>query len=128
MSTIRMPKVLADKWLAALRSGEYQQGVEELESQNEDGSSSYCCLGVLQVVADGKVQPYDERSADTGDDDELPTSKWLKARGIVFLDSNRKDCCNPHLPTLNKAAAEANDTGVSFVRIADAIEDTLETY
>lgn len=103
--------------------------MEELESYNEDGSSSYCCLGVLQVVADGKVQTHDERSTDTGgDDDELPTRKWLEAHGIVFLDSNKKASCNPHLPTLDKAAAEANDAGFSFVRIADAIEDTLETY
>lgn len=39
---------LKDKWLAALRSGEYQQTRSALK--NEDG---YCCLGVLAHVYSG---------------------------------------------------------------------------
>lgn len=36
-----------DEWVAALRSGEYQQGPGALCKVNDDGSRRYCCLGVL---------------------------------------------------------------------------------
>ena len=39
------------KWVAALRSGEYQQGFAYLQQVIESGSSRYCCLGVLCRVA-----------------------------------------------------------------------------
>lgn len=38
-----MKKVVADKWVAALRSGEYDQGIGRLRSHND----TYCRLGVL---------------------------------------------------------------------------------
>lgn len=38
-----MHKEWADKWVAALRSGEYKQGFGELKANN----NSFCCLGVL---------------------------------------------------------------------------------
>lgn len=37
------------KWLAALRSGEYQQGRYRIRTPD----SRYCCLGVLADVLDG---------------------------------------------------------------------------
>jgi hypothetical protein len=39
------------KWLEALRSGRYTQGTGALQSVHEDGSRSFCCLGVLCEVA-----------------------------------------------------------------------------
>lgn len=36
-----MKKDAADKWVAALRSGEYDQGIGRLRSHND----TYCCLG-----------------------------------------------------------------------------------
>jgi hypothetical protein len=41
-----MEQELKDKWLAALRSGNYQQTTDSL---HKDGA--YCCLGVLCTVA-----------------------------------------------------------------------------
>ena len=41
------PEVKA-KWVAALRSGEYEQGTEMLRP----GENTYCCLGVLADVVD----------------------------------------------------------------------------
>lgn len=43
---------LKTKWCAALRSGEYKQGICSLYNIEEDGSHSYCCLGVLNSVRD----------------------------------------------------------------------------
>jgi hypothetical protein len=36
-----------DDWLAALRSGEYEQGQRRLRREYPDGTTEYCCLGVL---------------------------------------------------------------------------------
>lgn len=45
-----MNKELKQKWVAALRSGEYKQGKGKL-LYHENGETSYCCLGVLCEVA-----------------------------------------------------------------------------
>jgi hypothetical protein len=36
-----------EKWIKALRSGEYQQGRHGLRREDSTGNVSYCCLGVL---------------------------------------------------------------------------------
>lgn len=48
-----MDRVLKDKWVTALRSGQYVQGVGELKTK--DGK--YCCLGVLCEVAGWPIRP-----------------------------------------------------------------------
>jgi hypothetical protein len=42
-----MPKEFLEKWLKALRSGEYKQGEDLLYNPKEQ---SYCCLGVACVI------------------------------------------------------------------------------
>lgn len=45
-----MDAALKEKWVKALRSGEYEQGTDIFEH-----GGKYCCLGVLAaVVADGR--------------------------------------------------------------------------
>lgn len=44
-----MKQELKDKWIAALRSGEYQQGRAQLY---DEATGAFCCLGVLCKVAD----------------------------------------------------------------------------
>jgi hypothetical protein len=125
MKTIRMPKDLADKWLSALRSGEYKQGKGQLCTyDNIDGSPRYCCLGVLEHVVDGKVEEY----GDTMDSSlSHPSIGWLYTNDIVFKDEY--PMMNPWLPSLNTSAANANDSGkYTFNQIADAIELALETF
>jgi hypothetical protein len=41
-----MNKEIADKWIEALRSGEYEQGIASLQS-----GGRFCCLGVLCDLA-----------------------------------------------------------------------------
>lgn len=43
-----MDKERKAKWVAALRSGEYEQGSGILHDKD---TNKYCCLGVLHVVA-----------------------------------------------------------------------------
>lgn len=119
---IKMPKEMWEKWDNALRSGEYMQGKEKLES-----NGCYCCLGVLQMVVDGKV----ERNAGKVSKD-LPTYNWLRKNNITFRTHNfygsiRNNDVSPTLPTLDCPAHVANDSGkYDFVQIADAIKATVE--
>ena len=57
MNDVMNPEIKA-QWLAALRSGEYQQTNGALRREQPDGSVGYCCLGVLcEVLAkDGKIE------------------------------------------------------------------------
>lgn len=41
-----MKKEIADQWIAALRSGKYQQGFNVLRMNDE-----FCCLGVLSEIS-----------------------------------------------------------------------------
>jgi len=44
----RLPKIFTEKWLVALRSGDFKQGKDTLFDSVND---TYCCLGVGCVVA-----------------------------------------------------------------------------
>lgn len=44
---------LEDKWVAALRSGNWKQGTWSLKNGDK-----YCCLGVLYEIAGGKWDSY----------------------------------------------------------------------
>lgn len=45
----KLPIAFKEKWVAALRSGKYNQGKHELYSGEDE--NSYCCLGVACRVA-----------------------------------------------------------------------------
>lgn len=117
MKHIKMPRELADKWLKALRGGKYKQGFNKLHTRGHrrDGDT-YCCLGVLQMVADGKTESH-----------ILPTIKWLKNHEIVFLEEWGDEGRDPFLSGLGDYASKCNDSGLSFEFIADAIEDEIES-
>ena len=116
--TVRMPQPLLDKWLAALRSGEFKQGVGMLCNHEPWVGNSYCCLGVLQMVQSGRTE--------TGG---VPSADWLWRNGIKFSNkTNPKYGLYPWLPILKTDAINANDGGVSFSRIADALEACSEGF
>lgn len=118
--TIRMPKELLEKWLAALRSGEYKQCAGLLT----DDAGGYCCLGVLQVVADGDV----ERNERVGCAYHYPSIDWLADHSVKFADEQNELGRGwvPYLPALGAVASKANDEGKTFAEIADAIEACAE--
>ena len=58
----KLPKVFKRKWIAALRSGEYKQGKEELCRVNENKVETYCCLGVAARVAGHRVSKIKRRT------------------------------------------------------------------
>jgi len=44
----KLPKVFKEKWVAALRSGEFKQGRGKLCNMTDN---TFCCLGVACIVA-----------------------------------------------------------------------------
>ncbi len=121
--TIKMPKTLLDKWLKALRSGEYKQGRGTLYCKKSD---SYCCLGVLQAVQ-GKVE-----------EQLTPTLDWLRAQGVAFWAGGRGvgittwNARDPHLCVRDgqyRSAGGCNDDlHYDFNKIADLIEARAVGY
>lgn len=115
------------KWVAALRSGQFDQGTVKLRSANE-----YCCLGVAceVAIANGvnlKVKLYDEHATYDGETAYLPrqVSDWLglsqeNPLANDWLGISQED----PLIAPSLTAVQANDTlGWSFDQIADAIEE-----
>lgn len=95
---------LKAKWIAALRSGEYQQGAGLLFNEDE---RAYCCLGVLCAVSGLAIN---------ADDD------------CVVGDEGRDDGCYFTIEAMvgdYKPLARLNDSGKSFAEIADYIEANI---
>lgn len=89
---MKMNKELKDKWLQALRSGEYLQGEHRLATVEGD-EVRYCCLGVLCEVVDmrydnltdedafGKFsyRKYYDEDATNGDKHYLPVGELQRS-------------------------------------------------
>ena len=112
-----MNQDIKDKWINALRSGEYKQGTGALKNSND----AFCCLGVL---CDLHAKETDARWVDVqegwlasyfGSDGELPDEviEWagLKLRDPVI--------CDHFISTYN------DKEGYSFDQLADLIEKHL---
>lgn len=115
-----------EKWLQALRSGEYEQGVDKLLDQGK-----YCCLGVLcDIVADedSKVEWSDNMfiiapDEDTDDYEYCEELLHPYVRDIAELEDD-----NPliELEGNRKTLTYLNDKKrFTFKEIADIIEEQL---
>lgn len=47
-----MDPIIKEKWLTALRSGEFQKGIGALKRRLPEGKFSHCCIGILCEVVD----------------------------------------------------------------------------
>ena len=101
-------KLKAD-WIAALRSGKYQQGTGSLVS-----GGRYCCLGVLACVM-GRTIPLAEFGVgDTVVDDDVHEVGYSFFKPLLGY--------MPHTDLVGR-----NDRGDSFESIADFIEMKIPT-
>jgi hypothetical protein len=130
--TIRMPKKKLDKWLRALRSGQFKQGQGTL---HDPDTHSFCCLGVLQYcLSRGKVE-LDEEDFDRTFR-VLPSKDWANKHGLAELRRTASPKEKDFNPILDFGpndgvmdAATANDVeNKTFPEIADALEQCVETY
>jgi hypothetical protein len=126
---------IAAKWVAALRSGAFEQGHGMLK--NAEGK--YCCLGVLQeLVRPGSLdvivdqgEGEDEHRAGEG---EYPDDSLLKECGFVRPAltvcegyENKKTMWGPvgvftELAVMNDGIETCFGDGKTFAEIADHIE------
>lgn len=114
----------AKKWVAALRSGEFKQGKNELENNL---SVEHCCLGVACRVAEqngislviDKTNLHGKTRFD-GNGQLLPSSvrAWL----CLASPNGKFTVASSNIQSLTRL----NDRGVSFSEIADLIESEPE--
>ena len=97
---------MKQKWIDALRSGEYNQVKGTLKGQEPDGTIGYCCLGVFADI----------------------NGKELKAMPIVigYTEEGPEEIyeyCRESMPEyVVEAGISMNDDGRTFEEIADMIE------
>jgi hypothetical protein len=113
------PEIKA-KWVAALRSCEYQQGEDSLRTDNK-----FCCLGVL----------CDLHSKETGIEWEVPwlgqPCMYLGEEGllpdavVLWAEAADSSVGSVSISGSTSRLAEHNDDGCTFAEIADAIEAQL---
>jgi hypothetical protein len=119
----RMNPAVKAAWVAALRSGEYEQTTEALKDRR-----GHCCLGVLCDLY-AKEAGIEKWSAETlsgnadGDfalkfDGGLPSIEVLIWAGYDWLKGVR-------IKGVRYPLYEHNDGGRTFAEIADAIEAQL---
>ena len=95
---------IVDKWLPALRSGEYKQLQGALRKGDE-----FCCLGV---------------ACDLIDRDKWDGYAILQSWGDVLPTNVPRDVFPLHcFPMQLSVLSELNDEGYSFDKIADFIEE-----
>ena len=118
-----MRKEIAEKWVAALRSGEYKQTSGILANHNR---TEHCCLGVLcELAIKAGVEMKIEREVGTsctrfdGEGSHLPdcVQDWADTYGEVAVAARQS------LTEL----INMNDGGRPFTDIAEAIEEHWET-
>lgn len=130
---MRMKPLIKDKWLKALRSGEYKQGRQNLHLVISPENQQFCCLGVLcdLAVQEGvvdrwnyasEVMQYGERQG-LSSHTTLPRRVWEWAgldtnSPVVLLRAGNK---RTSLATLNDQTNDQWD----FNRIAQIIEEQL---
>ena len=108
---------IKQKWVSALRSGEYQQTQERL--RKEDG---FCCLGVLCDLY-GKENNVEWNLANNGHNYEFQDKESHLPSSVMEWAGVGDQ--NPDINNGTKTLAELNDIGYTFNEIADLIENHL---
>jgi hypothetical protein len=93
------------KWIAALRSGKYRQGLGRLRG----GDNSYCCLGVLCDVRDSTAW----------------NGNTYTNNSVVGMAKNLLDEVGISQDVHNLLAAMNDEDKQTFPDIADWIEENL---
>lgn len=117
-------------WVAALRSGEYQQGKGRLHIVD---TNSYCCLGVLCDLAkqagiveespDGSFFSPDESAALKGNEGKHAWGNATFDLCWAVRDWAETPDTNPMVA--GHRLSSWNDGGTPFAKIADLIEEYL---
>lgn len=120
-----MNNEIKQKWVDALRSGEYQQGRHQL--RNDD---SYCCLGVLcDLFAENNPEQgkWYQNQVDDSWFFETDDDRFVGSLPVGVAEWAQLDDINPPVKIDGGIAniASVNDHGVPFDKIAQIIEEQL---
>jgi len=110
-----MNEQVKQKWLSALRSGDYQQTKNYLHTDN-----GFCCLGVLCDLY-GKEHNVEWELADDGNNYEFQDYPSFLPLPVVEWAGVESYC--PSIP--GTSLVTLNDMGSTFNEIADWIEEHL---
>jgi hypothetical protein len=119
---------IVDEWIAALRSGEYQQGQHALAGPDRNGVMRYCCLGVLCEVMLKHIQlEVDDSNAHKmyGEEKAWETLP-AEVTDAMSMDGCGRFCWFDKSAHINGKSdlAELNDElDLTFSEIADVIEE-----
>lgn len=127
----KTPKEIADIWATALESGDYKQGKGWLKQQ-QDGSYSYCCLGVLCELAGLECKEtttncqYSYGDITAIDDYLCKSDSFLP---INFSDELKMKHLGAFLSKENEyhRLTTLNDDGFSFTEIAAVIRENYKS-
>ena len=108
---------IKQKWLSALRSGDYQK--TQCYLRTDDG---FCCIGVLCDLY-GKENNVEWNLVNNGHNYEFQDREsYLPSSVKKWADL---EYCNPHVNDGESTLVSLNDTGCTFEQIADVIEKQL---
>lgn len=111
---------IKQRWIEALRSGDYKQGISGLRGEN-----SFCCLGVLcdlhSIETGTPWALSDDAPFYLGEASYLPApvAQWAECDFYPTTPAPK------FAVTIEMGLAELNDNGTSFEEIADLIEKYL---
>ena len=124
-----------ERWIKALESGEYQQGIRALKMKNVTvqgkACTSFCCLGVLADLVKSEIPgarwgdtPIDEQGQVEfigPNDTEGGVLPWDVMRLVGLTDPNPNVTHGDKIVSL----AGLNDEGATFAEIATIIKEHL---
>jgi hypothetical protein len=125
-----MKQDIADKWVKALRSGEYTQGKGALLVKNNDGLS-FCCLGVLCELyrQENQNSRWSQRVHGSSFFEDHRTGENVAAvlpSSVMEWAGIRASTGAFTTPVSLFSLSGLNDKGSSFFEIAKIIEENVE--
>ncbi len=128
MGKASMRGEIKERWISELRSGNYEQGEIALKSVDDDGVTRHCCLGVLcDMAVEAGVIKSERVTESSGlwafggsQTSGMPyeVMEWAGMQGLTELG---------HGPWGGGGLANRNDSGHPFPKIADFIEENIES-
>ena len=132
-----MKNNIMKKWVKALRSGKFKQGVGTLKQFNNRGQAQHCCLGVLCELYNDEMKKNHKKTIPVktvkgsydysfgfvrfGNSTDMLPEKVRKWAGMKSHDGKFTDTDG-----INNNLADVNDFGRKFKTIANIIDKNWE--
>lgn len=118
-------KEAIQKWIKALRSGQYKQGYYRLRNYNKDGEDTFCCLGVAcDVLKEDLSGEWDIINGDDYmfkvSDNQFHGKQYMPDVVVEYLGLS-EEFLNDNLSGLNDG-----EPSFSFEEIANEIEKEVD--